>query len=208
MTMLGQSLVYQKRFGDAEAMLKSALAAREKVYGPNHPRVASSLNELGTLALKTGRFDEAASNYSRMVQIYKAAYNDKHYLISIALGNLASVYMERKQYAESERLFLEAIRRYVGILPDNHLNVAIAKAKLGRVLLREHRFSDAQKYSTAAYASFQEQKVPPASRLHEVRKDLVEIYTGLRSSADADRFRVELARETAPPAGTTAVAKK
>ncbi len=43
--------LYQKqgRYADAEPLYKRALAIREKALGPNHPDVASSLNNLAEL---------------------------------------------------------------------------------------------------------------------------------------------------------------
>ena len=62
--MLGQALVFQKRYDEARAILTQALNIRERVYGPTHPRVASAINELGTLALKTGKLNDAEGEFS------------------------------------------------------------------------------------------------------------------------------------------------
>jgi serine/threonine-protein kinase len=189
--MLGQALVFQKRYDEARAILTRALEIRERVYGPTHPRVASAVNELGTLALKTGKLDDAEASFRRMVDIYKKAYNDHHYLISIALSNLASVYMERKQYARAEQFLAEAVQRYATILPAEHLNVAIARTKLGRAIARQGRYRDAERESLAAYRALMKQSTPPLTRLQDVRKDLVDIYEALGEKDKAQQFRTE-----------------
>lgn len=54
--MIGRSLVFQKRLDEAVGMLQRALTIRERVYGPVHPNVASTVNELGNLAIARDRY--------------------------------------------------------------------------------------------------------------------------------------------------------
>ena len=79
-----------------------------------HPTVASTVNELGNIAVAEDRYDEAVMHFTRMVEIYRTAYGGKHYLIGVALSNLASAYNADKQYAKAEPLFREAIAMYDG----------------------------------------------------------------------------------------------
>ncbi len=72
LTLLARALVYQKRNGEADALLQEALAIRERVYGPTHPTVASTINELGNIAVGEDRYDEAIAYFSRMVEIYRS----------------------------------------------------------------------------------------------------------------------------------------
>lgn len=43
------SFAPQGKYADAEALLKSSLDIQEKALGPNHPEVATSLNEMAGL---------------------------------------------------------------------------------------------------------------------------------------------------------------
>ena len=85
-------------------MLREALEIEEHVYGNVHPRVASTLNELGTIANKQGKFKDAEADYTRMADIYREVYKGKHYYIGIALANLGGVYGDQKQYARRNPL--------------------------------------------------------------------------------------------------------
>ncbi len=49
----------QGRYGDAEPLLKRALAIWEKALGPEHPNVATSLENYAKLLRKTERDAEA-----------------------------------------------------------------------------------------------------------------------------------------------------
>ncbi len=55
----------QGRYAEAEPLLKRALAIREKTLGPEHPRVATTLENYAALLRKTGRTTEAAKLEAR-----------------------------------------------------------------------------------------------------------------------------------------------
>jgi serine/threonine-protein kinase len=95
--MLARALVFQERHDEAAALLLQALRIKERVYGPVHPSVASTVNELGNIAMGRGELDKAEAHFSRMASIYRSVYGEKHYLLGIAQSNLASVYMTAGQ---------------------------------------------------------------------------------------------------------------
>jgi len=158
-----------------------------------HPRVASALGELGKVAMKQGKLDEAEADFRRQADIYSEVYKGKHYYIGSALANLGGVYMERKQYARAERSFRDALQIYAETLPPDHLNVAIARIKLGRALIPQHRYADAEVESLAGYGILMKQTNPPANWLQNSRKDLVEEYGALHEPEKAAKFQAELA---------------
>ena len=51
--------VDQGRYAEAEPLYKRALAIREKALGPEHPDVATSLENYAALLRETARVDEA-----------------------------------------------------------------------------------------------------------------------------------------------------
>jgi serine/threonine-protein kinase len=193
MTMLGRALVAQKRFEEAVVLLTKALTIREAVYGPVHPAVASTLNELGNTALARERYGEAETAFSRMVAIYKAVYHNRHYLIGIAQSNLASVYTARKEYARGEKLYREVLAGYAGVLEPGHVNVGITHIKLGRALLRQRRFSEAVQETGKGYDILIRQTDPAVSFLRAARTDLALGYDSLGQPDKAARYRRELA---------------
>ena len=190
MTLLGRALVTDAKYSDAADMLQQALATEERIYGSVHPRIASTLNELGKVAQKQGKLDLAKTDFERMAEIYRKVYNGKHYYIGIALSNLAGVYVDKKQYKQAEKLLRETLQLFSETLPADHLNVGIAKIRLGRVLLQQHDYSKAQVETEAGYNIVQKQSDPPAIWIQGARKDLVEEYVALNQPRKADEFRV------------------
>ena len=163
------------------------------MFGKVHPQVASTLNELGGIALTRGRFDEAEALSKRVLVIYRTVYGGKHYLIGTALSNLASVYMAQQLYARAQPLFREAIGIYTETQGAEHLNTGIARIKLGRALLRQHRYAEAVGETHAGYQILTKQTDPGVSWLVAARKDLVAAYDSLKQPEKAATFRVELA---------------
>jgi serine/threonine-protein kinase len=189
--MLGRSLVMQRRFDEATEVLKQALGIRERVYGAMHPAVASTVNELGGVALQTERYADAEAAFRRMIAIYAHVYRTKHYLIGIAQSNLASVLMARGENSGAESLFRQAIAMYEATLPATHTNIGIAKVKLGRSILRQGRYVEAERESKAGYDILTPQVNPAVSWLVSARADLAAAYEAMRRPQDAARVRAE-----------------
>ena len=178
---------------EARQVLGDALAIRERVYGPEHPKVASTVNELGAVALGAGRLEEAEQYFVRVTAIYRKVHGDNHYQTGIGLSNLASVYMAGKQFPRAETLFREAIAIYTKTLPATHTNIGIAKIKLGRTLLRQQRYAEAATETLAGYEILKPQMDPNVSWLKSARTDLIEEYDALKQPEQAAKFKAEQA---------------
>jgi serine/threonine-protein kinase len=181
------------RQAEARDLIGQAIAIRERVYGPSHPRVASTLNELGAINLVQGRLADAEQNFQRVIAIYRQVYGTSHYQTGIGFSNLASTYIAEKKFAQAEKLFREALEIFARTLPPNHTNVGICRIKLGRALLRQHRYAEAAVESLAGYELLKPQMDPGVSWLNSARTDLVEEYDALKQPESAERFRQEQA---------------
>jgi tetratricopeptide (TPR) repeat protein len=166
------------------------------VYGPVHPAVASTLNELASVAYQQDRYDDAEARWGRMLSIYQSIYGDHHYLIAIATSNLATVSYGRKDYHRAEALYREAIRRFSETQGPDHLNTGIAHTKLGRTLLKQGRFSEARVESLAGHDILVKQASPSLSFLQNSLKDLAAAADSLREVSVGDHYRRELAALT------------
>ena len=75
---LAQLLQDTNRLGEAEPLMKRALAIDEKSYGPEHPRVAIDLNNLAALLQATNRLGEAEPLMRRALAIDEKSYGPEH----------------------------------------------------------------------------------------------------------------------------------
>ncbi|CAN0113270.1 unnamed protein product, partial [Ectocarpus sp. 12 AP-2014] len=64
---------------------------REKALGPDHPDVASCLNNLAGLRQSQGKYDEAEPLYIRAVAIREKALGPDHPDVASCLNNLADL---------------------------------------------------------------------------------------------------------------------
>ncbi len=204
LTVLGRALRFEPQGNDeAQRLFERALVIRERVFGRVHPQVASTLNELGGVALARGRFDEAEALARRVLAIYRTVYGRKHAFTGVGVANLASVYMKHNQYSQAEPLFREAIGIFTETQGAEHLNTGIARIKLGRTLLRQHRYAEAVGETLAGYEILAKRTDRGVSWLVDARKDLVAAYDALGQPEKAARFRAELA-DTAEKAADAA----
>jgi len=194
LTVLGRALRFEPQGNDeAQRLFQRALVIRERVFGRVHPQVASTLNELGGVALARGRFDEAEALARRVLAIYRTVYGRKHAFTGVGVANLASVYLRHNQYSQAEPLFREAIGIFTETQGAEHLNTGIARIKLGRTLLRLRRYAEAVGETLAGYEILAKRTDRGVSWLVDARKDLVAAYDALGQPEKAARFRAELA---------------
>ena len=66
------------RLGEAEPLMRRALAIDEASYGPDHPNVAIDLNNLAPLLQATNRLGEAEPLMRRALAIDEASYGPDH----------------------------------------------------------------------------------------------------------------------------------
>jgi len=194
LTVLGRALRFEPQGNDEAARLfEQALVIRERVFGKVHPQVASTLNEMGGVALARNRFAEAEVLARRVLAIYRTVYGGKHAFTGVGVSNLASVYVAQQQYARAELLYREAIEIFTESQGAEHLNTGIARIKLGRTLLRQRRYAEAVRETLAGYEILAKRTDRGVSWLVDARKDLVVAYDSLKQPAQAAKFRAELA---------------
>ena len=103
----------QGRQSDAESLFKRVLAMYEKALGPDHPGVATALNNLAVLYQEQGRAAEAEPLAKRALAMREKAFGPDHPQLLNAIHNLAELYRTLGRNAEAEALTkrAEAIRR-------------------------------------------------------------------------------------------------
>src|SRR5262249_50688748 len=66
----------QRRYADAEPLLKRSLAIREKALGPDHPNLAVLLNKLASLYDEQARYAAAEPLHKRALAIYEKIHSN------------------------------------------------------------------------------------------------------------------------------------
>ena len=105
----GGALPSQGQYAKAEPLYERALAIWEKALGPEHPDVATSLNNLAVLYDDQGQYAKAEPLYQRALAIREKALGPEHPDVAPSLNNLASLYHDQGQYAKAEPLYQRAL---------------------------------------------------------------------------------------------------
>jgi tetratricopeptide (TPR) repeat protein len=64
----------QGKYEDALPLYQRALAIREKALGPDHPKTATSLNNMAELLRSQAKYEDALPLYQRALAIWEKAW--------------------------------------------------------------------------------------------------------------------------------------
>ena len=77
------------RYGEALPIAQRVLALAEQLRGPDHPEVATCLNNLAELYRTLGRYTDAEPLYKRALAIWEKAFGADDIGVGTALNNIA-----------------------------------------------------------------------------------------------------------------------
>jgi tetratricopeptide (TPR) repeat protein len=128
----------------AEPLMRRILEIDEQIFGPDHPNVATDLNNLAQLLQETNRFQETEPLMRRALEIDKQnfGYNSPH--VSRDLNNLAQLLQEINRLQEAEPLMRRALEIDEQHFGSNHSNVAIRLNNLALLLKDTNRLKEAE----------------------------------------------------------------
>ncbi len=98
------ALYQQRRYSEAVKVDKEILKVTEKTFGTDHPRVATSLNNLAGLYRAQGKYGEAAPLCKRSLRILEKALGKDHPDVAESLNNLAKCLRVMGKKDEAEKL--------------------------------------------------------------------------------------------------------
>ncbi len=136
----------------AELLSQHALAICEQVLGPDHPDVATNLNNLASLYRGQGKYAEAESLIGRALAINEQALGPNHPEIAANLNNLASLYQSRGKYAEAEPLYQRALAIYEQQLGVEHPDTARSLHNLAGLYNIQGKYEQAEPLMQQALA--------------------------------------------------------
>jgi tetratricopeptide (TPR) repeat protein len=91
-------------FAAARPLAERALAIAETAYGPEHPDVGTSLNNLALIVGELGDFAAARPLAERALAVTETAYGPEHPIVGAALSNLAGILGELGDFAAARPL--------------------------------------------------------------------------------------------------------
>src|ERR1035437_6815036 len=109
-----QSYYDHGNYGKALELWESSLSQSEKEFGPDHPRIAVVLSNLGFCNVELGNYETALSLFQRALVIRERALGTNDLEVGFSLRNVAIGYHAQGNYEQS----LVLNKRSLGILEN------------------------------------------------------------------------------------------
>lgn len=178
-----EALQQQREFAGAEKLLRAVLKETE-TFGPEDPRRAVVLNNLGSLYHFMNLLSKAEACYRRAMEIEDRSFgNDESRPIRARL-NLAALYVETGQADKAERLGLRALLERSPADSRTSPDVARLLAILGAIEQRKGRNAQAEKYLREALTIW-DNLAPDSVQAMETLNNLGVLYGDSGRSAEA-----------------------
>jgi len=129
---------------ETRALAERAVAIRERHLGPDHPEVASSLNNLAAVLYLAGDYTAARPNWERALALFEKALGPDHHRVAAILNNLASLLRGMGEFAEARQALERALAIREKILGPEHPLVAQALNNLAGVLRSQGDYDGAR----------------------------------------------------------------
>jgi len=131
---VGVYLWRRAQYGQAKSVLERALRIDEAAYGPDHPKVAIRVNNLGSVLRALGDLEGARAHFERALRIDEAAYGPDHPNVAIRVNNLGNVLRDLGDLEGARAHYDRALGIMEKAYGPQHPNVATAANNLGKVL--------------------------------------------------------------------------
>jgi tetratricopeptide (TPR) repeat protein len=121
-------------YDKAEQLLERALTSGERAFGPEHIRVAETLQSLGVVLADKGDYAGAARRLEQTLALQRKLLGAQHADIAVTLSELGRVYQDEGFNQRAEPLHREALEMRRKLLGEEHRETAVSLNDLGSVL--------------------------------------------------------------------------
>lgn len=123
----------QRRFDEAERLIRRTISLDEKYRGPEHTDLAMSLESLALLFHTQNRQREMEPVLKRALSIYERALGPMHPRVASSLNNLASLYRSIGRTDEAEPLVSRALAIREKALGPDHPDTVQSRSYLAQL---------------------------------------------------------------------------
>jgi tetratricopeptide (TPR) repeat protein len=139
----------------ADAMARNAIAAVERVLGPDSRELAVLLNERGILGKHLGRFAGSERHYWRALAIYARHGEVASASIAAIWHNLGGLAHERGDHQTAYGYARRGLEVREALAEPDPLALAQDQAALAAILVDLHRYGEAETLLAGALATYQ-----------------------------------------------------
>jgi CHAT domain-containing protein/tetratricopeptide (TPR) repeat protein len=139
-------------YAAARQYFERALRTKEQGVGPDHPSLASYINNLASLLAESGDVAAARPLFEQALAIRARALGPEHRDVGTSTHNLANVLLQTGDYAAAKPLFERALVILEKALGPEHPGVASCLDNLANLCTREGSLTTARELHTRSLA--------------------------------------------------------
>jgi tetratricopeptide (TPR) repeat protein len=147
----GFTAYQQGKYDEAVTQTRLALEAAQ-AFGPDDPRLATTLNNLAAIYRAEGKYAEAELLQKRALANWERTLGPEHQQVATGLSNLAGLYMAQGRYAEAGPLEQRALAIRFKALGPEHPQVATGLENYAGLLRKTGRTAEADDLAARAEA--------------------------------------------------------
>jgi tetratricopeptide (TPR) repeat protein len=141
---LGRFYEGQGLYDKATPWFEQCLSVTQTRVSPDHPAMATSLNNLAALYQSKGLYSKAEPLHLQAWELKKRLVGEDHPDIAETLNNLAELYRSQGRYQDAEPLYQQALEVNKRILGEDHPHVAVTLNNLAMLYEAQGRYQDAE----------------------------------------------------------------
>ena len=134
LNQIGIYLQIRAEFVEARHVLERTVRIAEKAFGPEHPKVATAVNNLGNVLLELGDMPGARQAIERALKIDVKAFGPEHPNVAIRANNIGNVLRAIGDLPGARQAFERALKIDEKAFGPEHPNMARDVNNLGSVL--------------------------------------------------------------------------
>ena len=186
-TVHAQSLIFQGRHSEAEALVKRAIESLEATPNVDRSVLARALNTLAVLYDQQERWGDAARLMMRVVPLLEADLGPSSQYVLAAVNNLAMLNHRFGRLADAEPLYRRAITGLEALGPD-HESVAVALSNFALLLTDLGKHDEAAAHLERARTILERTFGARHQRVGLVLNNLAEVAERRGQPADAEAY--------------------
>ncbi|CAF1182076.1 unnamed protein product [Rotaria sordida] len=152
---------------------EKALKTREKALPPNHPDLATSYNNIGSVYDDMGDYSKALEFHEKSYQIFEKALPPNHPSLAISYGNIGQVYKNMGDYSKALEFYEKSLKIREKALPPNHSSLATSYNNIGVAYFGKGDYSKALSFLEKALA-IRQKSLPSTHPLIKATKDNID----------------------------------
>ena len=115
----------------------------EKAFGADHINTADTINNLGSIYSRQGKYDEAIAQHERALRIKEKAFGADHINTASTINNLGLTYDSQGKYNEAIAQYERALRIKEKAFGADHINTAGTINNLGVTYNSQGKYDEA-----------------------------------------------------------------